>query len=202
VSGDVVRIVRGPCDPITGAALPTAQAAREPDFDGFGFDRRYECRSRLTMVGEDGRDTDLALAVEVEPEGGAPWRKTFDGGYSHLYAPHGAFGTPSPRHLLVVVGSEARLVDARIGAADKLGIHLPTCVVAHREISVVAIVGLLAVVGIGPKGVAWETPRLSLDGLRVGRVVGYRLEGAALHPGGRDVPFSVDLRTGAHDGGW
>jgi len=69
-------------------------------------------------------------------------------------------------------------------------------------------VGLLVMAGFhtlaawGRDGMAWETGRLSWEGLRLGEV-----EGGVMHGWGwemrtdKELPFTVDLRTGAHEGG-
>jgi hypothetical protein len=51
------------------------------------------------------------------------------------------------------------------------------------------------------QGKAWQTARLSWEGVEITRVEGDRLDGVGwdLHTD-RDMPFTVDLRTGAHTG--
>ena len=61
----------------------------------------------------------------------------------------------------------------------------------------ILFVGHVSILAWGPDGEAWESPRLSWEGL-----TGLRIEGGTLHGLGwdmktdKDVPFALDLRTG------
>ena len=49
---------------------------------------------------------------------------------------------------------------------------------------------------------AWRSSRLGWDDLEVSRVTGDRIEGKAWHaPDDRMVGYSLDVRTGEHEGG-
>jgi hypothetical protein len=55
---------------------------------------------------------------------------------------------------------------------------------------------------LGAKGKAWETDRLSWEGLRVTGIEGQQLRGFGWDlDTDTEVPFSVDLATGQHVGG-
>jgi hypothetical protein len=63
-------------------------------------------------------------------------------------------------------------------------------------------VGFHALVAWGADGLAWQTARLSWEGIRVAGVEGDALRGFGWDMRtDREVEFSVDLRTGAHTGG-
>ena len=63
-------------------------------------------------------------------------------------------------------------------------------------------VGFHSMVAWGLEGIAWKSARLSWEGIRITRI-----DGDALHGMGwnlmtdREVAFSLDLRTGQHQGG-
>jgi len=55
---------------------------------------------------------------------------------------------------------------------------------------------------IGLDGVAWESERLSWEGVALGDVVGGVLHGTGWNMmADKDVPFAMDLKTGKHSGG-
>jgi hypothetical protein len=65
------------------------------------------------------------------------------------------------------------------------------------ERNLLLLVGSQALLAWGPDGEAWRTPRLSSEGLRIVEVRGDELHGFGWDlVTDREVPFTVDLRTG------
>jgi hypothetical protein len=105
------------------------------------------------------------LALRVKPREGAEWVGLFPAG--GLGGVDGVFACPAPAQLCVVVDGLAFLLDVDSPA---------TAVVAHDQVGqVVPVLGVpllllvrfIDIVAIGPDGVAWRSPCLALDGLRV-----------------------------------
>ena len=75
-------------------------------------------------------------------------------------------------------------------------------VVTLVEHGLLVLVGFHAMLAWGRDGLAWQTARLSWEGIRVTGVEGNVLRGFGWNlMTDQEVEFSVDLRTGAHTGG-
>jgi hypothetical protein len=69
------------------------------------------------------------------------------------------------------------------------------------EQNLLLLAGHHGLVAWGRQGQAWESPRLSSEGLRLGDVRGGELHGFGWDLlTDRDIPFAVDLRTGERIG--
>jgi hypothetical protein len=156
-------------------------------------------------LGPPDRQGISPMYVEVEPDKGAPWVATVERPRPTVKgALTGIFTTPSPAQALILAGGDTYLVD----------VHNPDLFepvdTAGPVIDVVPAVsdGLLllaspwAVTAIGPNGVAWQTGRLAIDGLRLDEIDAGKIAGVA-DPENDDESrdFAIDLRTGAHEGG-
>jgi hypothetical protein len=117
--------------------------------------------------------------------------------------PTGIFACPNPSELCAVAGGYAYIIDT---AAPDRSTHIPLKPVA--EVLVLLADGLLVFVGFhvivawGREGLAWQTGRLSWEGIRITGVEGGELRGFGWNlMADKEVAFSVDLRTGTHTGG-
>jgi hypothetical protein len=162
----------------------------------------------LRVAGEDEAMARGALLVEVHPAGGGTFLATCVLGFSDPAMPTGVFACPNAREMCAVAGGYAYVIDtAAPERSVQVGLRPVAEVVVLKEEGLLVFVGFHAMVGWGREGLAWETGRLSWEGIRV---VGVRedLNGVAeLYGFGwnlatdTEVEFSVDLRTGAHSGG-
>lgn len=132
----------------------------------------------------------------VEPAHGLPWVGIFSSsGRGQGFS--GAVATPNPRRLCVAVKGATYLVDvdrpqqgALVTWAQQLvGISSPALLLAASTDDVVAY---------GVEGLAWRSPRLAVDGLRIteardGTITVLDLAGDG-H--GEDVLTTVDVHTG------
>ena len=160
-----------------------------------------------------------ALEVLIQREGSAPFLATCALGFRDPKAPTGLWAMPDPDWLCAVSGGYAYLIDT---AAPERFVHLryrpvlevlpvrfgdaqsalddaqslPRTAQSLRD-GLILFVGHVSILAWGRDGEAWESPRLSWEGL-----TGLRIEGDALHGLGwdmktdKDVPFALDLRTG------
>jgi hypothetical protein len=160
------------------------------------------------VAGEEDAMARGALLVQVHPAVGGTFLATCALGFTDPTMPTGIFACPNSREMCAIAGGYAYVLDT---AAPEHSTHILLKPVA--EVLVLAAQGLLVFVGFhamvawGREGLAWQTARLSWEGIRI---TGVRLNenGAAQLNGfgwnlstDKETEFSVDLRTGAHTGG-
>ena len=149
---------------------PTYAVTVDPEFPADGqwpapvhaFDR--EGRMQSDLVSRWG----APRIVQVQPAGSPEWVGFFPAG--GLGGVSGVHATPSACHLCVLVDGEAYVVrvDAPAeGAVVSQGVQQ---VVPVAEPPLLLLVRHTDIVALGPEGVAWRSPRLAVDGLRVAGV--------------------------------
>jgi hypothetical protein len=166
------------------------------------------------IPGEEDALARGALLLLVHPhsstkpdQAAGPFLATCALGFTDPSMPTGIFACPHPHELCALAGGYAYLIDT---AAPDRSTHLPlkpvTSVLPLPEHGLLLFVGFHAILAWGPGGLAWHTPRLSWEGIRI---VGVHTHNGvpSLHglgwnmPTDKEVEFRVDLRTGAHTGG-
>ena len=159
------------------------------------------------VAGEEDALARGALQVLVYPAGaectGGTFLATCALGFKDPAMPTGVFACPNPSELCAVAGGYAYVLDT---AAPEHSTHIPLKPVA--EVLPLAAHGLLLFVGFhamvawGREGLAWQTARLSWEGIRITGAEGSELRGFGWNmPTDKEVEFAVDLHTGAHTGG-
>ena len=156
------------------------------------------------VAGEEDALARGALLLQVQPAAGGTFLATCALGFTNPTMPTGVFACPNPRELCAVAGGYAYILDT---AAPEQSTHIPlkpvTEVVVLAEQGLLLFAGFHVLVAWVREGLAWQTARLSWEGLRV---TGVQPDGK-LHGFGwdmrtdKEVEFAVDLRTGAHTGG-
>jgi hypothetical protein len=160
------------------------------------------------IAGEEDALARGALLLLVHPAGaectGGTFLATCALGFKDPAMPTGIFACPNPNELCAVAGGYAYILDT---CAPEQSTQIPLKPVAEVLVLVdhglLVFVGFHALVGWGREGLAWQTARLSWEGLRL---TGVQLDGK-LHGFGwnmqtdKEVEFAVDLATGAHTGG-
>lgn len=140
-----------------------------------------------------------ALEVLVRPAAGGPFLATFALGFADPAAPTGLFSCPHPDDLCALAGGYAYIVRA---SEPQQFTHLafrPVLEVRPApEHELLLAAGHHALLAWGREGVAWQTPRLSSEGLRLTGISGDRLHGFGWDlMTDRETPFAIDLRNGA-----
>jgi hypothetical protein len=135
--------------------------------------------------------------------GDAPVMATFALGFAEPSLPNGIWSCPNPRQVCAIAGGYAYVVD--VDRPDQW-LQIPyrpvTWVYAVREQGLLLFASFHAVWALGIAGKAWETGRLSWEGLRVTGINGRQLQGFGWDlDSDAEVPFTVDLTTGQHVGG-
>ena len=139
-----------------------------------------------------------ALEVLVRRGEEQPWLATCALGFRDAAAPTGLWAMPDPDWLCAVSGGYAYLIDTREPERFVQMVWRPVLQVrAVSELGLLLFVGHHAMVAWGRDGLAWESERLSWEGVTIDRV-----EGETLHGSGwdlmtdRETPFALDLTTG------
>ncbi len=140
------------------------------------------------------------LVVEVRASNDQSWVGNFqfgDGKRSGLYA------TPSPDRLCVVAGGRGYFVPVTDPSAYEIVSAYPIeDVRSIPELGLLLFVSFTVVVAYGTAGQAWSAGRVSWDGISIRSVSCDGVHGTAWDsPGGREVGFFIDPRTGAVEGG-
>lgn len=139
-----------------------------------------------------------ALEVMVRPAEDAPFLATFALGFADAAAPTGLWSCPHPVELCAVAGGYAYVVDthnpeqfAQIDFRPVLEVRpLPTQ-------GLLLFAGNYSLLSWGTRGLAWQTPRLSAEGLQIAEICDDILHGFGWDLlSDREVPFAVDLATG------
>lgn len=128
---------------------------------------------------------------------------TFALGFDDPSLPHGIWSCPNPCQMCGIAGGYAYVVD--VDSPDKW-MQIPyrpvTWVDAAPQHKLLLFAGFHRLWALGAEGKAWETSRLSWEGLRVTGIDGQHLHGFGWDlDTDTEVPFLVDLTTGDHTGG-
>jgi hypothetical protein len=157
----------------------------------------------LAVAGEEDALNRGAMFVSVKPADGGEFLATCALGFREPSLPSGVWSLPNPQHLLAVAGGYAYLVDT---ARPAHCVHLPmkpvTRLLAAVEDGLLLLAGFHDILAVGAEGVAWQSERLSWEGVAMGEVVGGALHGSGWNMrSDRDVAFVMDLRSGKFTGG-
>ncbi len=157
----------------------------------------------LQIAGEEDALARGALQLMVHPATAGTFLATCALGFTSAAVPTGLFACPNPDEFCAVAGGYAYIVDTK---QPERCTQLPLKPVA--EVRVADDAGLLLFAGFhkimawGSKGFAWETGRLSWEGIHLGEIDEYTLDGSGWNmPTDKEVGFTVNLRTGEHTGG-
>ena len=140
-----------------------------------------------------------ALEVMVQPAGHAPqFLATFALGFADPVAPTGLWSCPNPDDLCAVAGGYAYIVNTLDPASFTHIAFRPVFQpLPLPDRNLLLFAGHQALLAWGPRGQAWQTRRLSSEGIRVTEMRGDKLHGFGWDLlRDREVPFIVNLRTG------
>lgn len=156
-----------------------------------------------SVPGEEDTLARGALLLQVRPAAGGTFLATCALGFSDPRLSRDVFACPRADHLLALAGGYAYLVDTLV---PEHSLHVPlkpvTAVLPAVSAGLLLLVGFHHIVALDAGGLRWTSARLSWEGVTLGEVRDGRLHGLGwdLHTD-RELPFSVDLRTGEHEGG-
>jgi hypothetical protein len=139
----------------------------------------------------------------VHPANGATFLATCALGFTSPAMPTGVFACPNPDELCAVAGGYAYVLDT---TQPEHSTHITLKpVVEVRDLlpqALLLFVGFHSIAAWGQDGLAWESARLSWEGVRITGIEDNMLHGVGWNlMTDREVAFSLDLRTGRHQGG-
>ena len=139
-----------------------------------------------------------ALEVLVRPSDAEPFLATCALGFRDPAVPTGIWSTPNPVEICAVSGGYAYLIDTTAPQRFTMLTYRPVLqvrVLASERL--LLFVGHRALLAWGAQGQAWESDKLSAEGITLTGI-----EPGVLHGLGWDLmadketPFAIDLRTG------
>lgn len=140
-----------------------------------------------------------ALELLVRPASDAPFLATFALGFADPAAPTGLWSCPNPDELCALSGGYAYILDTRDPRqCTRLGLQPVLEVRPLPEHRLLLFAGHQALLAWSVDGLAWQSPRLSSEGLRLTEIRGDQICGVGWDLlTDREIPFVVDLKTGA-----
>jgi hypothetical protein len=155
------------------------------------------------IAGEEDALARGALQLMVRPANGGTFLATCALGFTSPAMPTGVFSCPNPREMCAVAGGYAYVVDTE--QPERCTHIMLKPVVEVRPLTtngLLLFVGFHSMIAWGRNGLAWESAKLSWEGIRITGIDGNLLHGMGWNMlTDREVPFSLDLLTGQHQGG-
>jgi hypothetical protein len=157
----------------------------------------------LQIAGEEDALGRGALLLMVRPAAGGSFLATCALGFTDPTMPTGVYACPNAAEMCAVAGGYAYVVDTvRPERCVQISLKPVVEVRVLVEERLLVFVGFHSMVAWGVDGLAWETRRLSWEGLKVGEVKDGLLYGSGWHlMTDKEVEFTVDLRSGVCVGG-
>ncbi len=139
-----------------------------------------------------------ALEVLVDPPGAQPFLATCALGFRDPAVPTGLWSTPKPEEICAVAGGYAYLIDATAPECFTMLAYRPVMEVrAVPAASLLLFAGHRSILAWGRDGQAWESERISDEGVTIGSIENGILRGVGWQMrNDRETPFVLDLRTG------
>jgi hypothetical protein len=140
-----------------------------------------------------------ALELMVRPEPNAPeFLATCALGFQDAIVPTGIWSCPNPHELCAVSGGYAYLIDT--SAPERFSMLPYRPVLEVRPIpakNLLLFVGHHAILAWGADGLAWESERLSSEGVTIAAIDGAILRGRGWDMlTDKEADFALDLRSG------
>jgi len=144
-----------------------------------------------------------ALEVFITPGHGEAFLATCALGFAAKTLPTGIWTHPHPDWLCAIAGGYAYLIDTTHPERwEQLEYRPVVEILSLPEAGLLVFADFHTLTAYGAEGKRWKTQRLTSEGLRLGRIDAGRLQGWGWEMlTDREVEFSVDLSTGAHEGG-
>jgi hypothetical protein len=155
------------------------------------------------IAGEEDALARGALQLMVRPANGGTFLATCALGFTDPTMPTGVFACPNPDEMCAVAGGYAYVIDtAQPDHCTHIALKPVVDVRVLDAHKLLLFLGFHSIVAWGEDGRAWESARLSWEGLRITSIDGDMLHGIGWNlVTDREVAFSLDLLTGQHQGG-
>ena len=154
------------------------------------------------VAGEESTLAHSALLLRVRPAAAGEFLATCARGFTDPKMPTGVFPCPNPRDMCAVAGGYAYIIDT---AAPEKSTLIPLRPVVElrplHDFGLLIFVGFHHILAWGSEGLAWQSARLSYEGIRLTGIEGDKLQGFGWDlQTDKEVEFALDLHTGKHTG--
>jgi len=155
------------------------------------------------IAGEEDALARGALQLLVHPASGGTFLATCALGFTDPRMPSGVHACPNPQELCAVAGGYAYIIDTaqpeRSTHIDQKPVVDVRALPAH---GLLLFTGFHSITAWGEHGPAWQSARLSWEGVRITGVENNALLGFGWNMlTDKEVAFALDLQTGRHEGG-
>jgi hypothetical protein len=139
-----------------------------------------------------------ALELLITPAAAEPFLATCALGFADPLAPSGVWTCPHPAQLCAVAGGYAYLIDTRSPERFEQIAYRPVLAIyAAHDPDLLLFAGSYAILAYDAIGRAWQSPRLSDEGLEISTIAGGLLHGSGWHMRtDREMPFTIALNNG------
>jgi hypothetical protein len=151
-------------------------------------------------VGLGARPYEISLDSDPKRSLGAkPFLATCALGFRDPAAPSGVWSTPEPEKICAVAGGYAYLIDTSSPEQFSMIPYRPVLEIRPLvEENLLLFVGHHSILAWGRDGQAWESAKLSDEGVTITEMTGGILRGTGWEmKSDREKPIAVDLRTGS-----
>ena len=139
-----------------------------------------------------------ALHVTITPTAGSPFLAVFARGFAEPNLPHGIFPCPHPDWLCAASGGYVYLIDTRNPRSWQQLPFRPVVEIRSAPAqNLLLFAGFTSILAWGKSSIAWTSPKLSDEGLRLTEIHADHLHGFGWDMRtDQETPFTLDLLTG------
>jgi hypothetical protein len=140
-----------------------------------------------------------ALEVMIRPDApNAPFLATCALGFRDPAVPSGIWSTPNPQEICALSGGYAYLIDTTAPERFTMLPYRPVLrVISAPAAALLLFVGHRAIFAWSAKGEAWESTKLSDEGVMILALEGDNLRGTGWNMmSDKETPFTLDLKDG------
>ena len=140
-----------------------------------------------------------ALEVMVRPDApNAPFHATCALGFRDAAVPSGIWSAPNPLEICAVSGGYAYIIDTKAPEQFTMLPYRPTLhVIPAPAAGLLLFVSHRTILGWSAQGEAWQSPKLSDEGITALELEGNNLRGIGWNMiTDKETPFSLDLKNG------
>jgi len=142
----------------------------------------------------------LELLIRPKTPSSEAFLATFALGFADPAVPTGVYACPNPTQLCAVAGGYAYLIDTINPTQWEQVEYRPVLqVTSLPQQNLLLFAGHHSLIAYGPEGKAWQTKKLSWEGIKVLQITGNTLTGLGWDlMTDREFEFQVNLQTGEH----
>jgi hypothetical protein len=140
----------------------------------------------------------LEILVRSDLPSTSPFLATCALGFRDPVVPNGVWSAPNPREMCAVAGGYAYIIDTAMPERFTMLPYRPVLEVRPvLEPGLLLIVGNRTVLAWGADGVAWESAKLSDEGITISGIENSLLRGLGWNLiTDKETPFTLDLQSG------